>query len=166
PCHPSPACPPTTYCSAASHLALATRARPSTGGAPRGAGSMRSPPFAAFPSRICRSLDQLGRYRWLAAAGGRMIVRRSMVTGLLVLGTVAPASAAHHCFSRKEQRAKTAAPAVVPLSRAIRQVKPHGDVIRARLCDHDGHLVYLLTIFGTDGKVAQASIDAANGALL
>ena len=38
--------------------------------------------------------------------------------------------------------------------------------IHARLCERDGHLIYLLTVLATDGKVAQASIDAANGALL
>jgi uncharacterized membrane protein YkoI len=96
----------------------------------------------------------------------RMILTRAMVTGLLMLGAIAPARAADHCLSRNEQHAKAAAHAVVPLSRAMRQLKPRGDVIRARLCEHDGHLVYLLTVLGTDGKVAQASIDAANGALL
>jgi uncharacterized membrane protein YkoI len=95
-----------------------------------------------------------------------MILIRAMVTGLLALGATGSASAADHCLSRAEQKAKTAAHAVVPLSRAIRQVKPHGEVIRARLCERDGHLVYLLTVLGTDGKVAQASIDAANGAPL
>ena len=95
-----------------------------------------------------------------------MILARTMSTGLLLLGATAAASAAEHCLSRNEQKAKTAAHAVVPLSRAMHQVKQRGDVIHARLCDRDGHLVYLLTVLGTDGKVAQASIDAANGALL
>jgi uncharacterized membrane protein YkoI len=95
-----------------------------------------------------------------------MIAIRTILTGMLVLGATLPASAADHCLSRAEQKAKTAAHAVVPLSRAMRQLKPRGEVIRARLCERDGHLVYLLTVLGTDGKVAQASIDAANGALL
>ena len=95
-----------------------------------------------------------------------MILLRTILTGILALGATAPARAAEHCLSRTEQRAKTAAHAVVPLSRAMGQIKPRGDVLHARLCDRDGHLVYLLTVLGTDGKVAQASIDAANGALL
>jgi len=95
-----------------------------------------------------------------------MILTRMTLAGMLLLGALAPASAADHCLSRTEQKAKAAARAVVPLSRAMRQVKPHGDVIRARLCERDGHLVYLLTVLGADGKVAQTSIDAANGALL
>ena len=102
----------------------------------------------------------------MAAAGEWMILIRTMVAGLLALGATAPASAADHCFSRNEQKAKTAAHAVVPLSRAIRQVKPNGEVIHARLCERGGRLVYLLTVLAADGKVAQASVDAANGALL
>jgi uncharacterized membrane protein YkoI len=99
-------------------------------------------------------------------AGGLMILVRTTVAGMLVLGATATASAGDHCFSRNEQKAKAAAHAVVPLSRAMRQVKQHGEVIRARLCESNGHLVYLLTVLGRDGKVAQTGIDAANGALL
>ena len=95
-----------------------------------------------------------------------MILTRTMLAGMLVFGAVVPAGAADHCFSRNEQRQKTAAHTVVPLSRAMRQVKPRGDLIQARLCERDGQLVYLLTVLAIDGKVAQASIDAANGALL
>ena len=94
------------------------------------------------------------------------LIRTMVMVGLLALGMAAPAGAADHCFSRNEQRAQAAAHAVVPLSRALRQVKPRGELIRARLCERDGHLVYLLTLLGTDGKVAQASIDATSGALL
>jgi uncharacterized membrane protein YkoI len=95
-----------------------------------------------------------------------MILVRTMATGVLLLGAAAPAGAADHCFSRNEQKAKAAAHAVVPLSRVIRQVKQHGEVIQARLCEHDGHLVYLLTLLAADGKVAQTSIDATSGTLL
>ncbi len=93
-----------------------------------------------------------------------MILIRAMVTGLLLLGAASAASAADHCFSRAEQKAKTAAHAVMPLSRVMRQVKARGEVIHARLCERDGRLVYLLTLLATDGKVALASIDATNGA--
>ncbi|HEY7662464.1 MAG TPA: hypothetical protein VH934_04985, partial [Xanthobacteraceae bacterium] len=54
---------------------------------------------------------------------------------------------------------------VMPLSRAMRQVRKHGDVIQARLCERGGKLVYLLTVLGRDGKVAHTSIDAVDGAL-
>jgi len=93
-----------------------------------------------------------------------MILIRTMLTGLLLLAATAPASAADHCFSRNEQKAKAAAHAVVPLSRVIRKVRPHGEVIRARLCEHGGKLVYQLTVLGADGKVAHTSVDAADTA--
>jgi uncharacterized membrane protein YkoI len=91
-----------------------------------------------------------------------MSLIRTMLMGLLLLAATAPASAADHCFSRNEQKAKAAAHAVVPLSRVIRQVKPHGEVIQARLCEHGGKLVYLLTVLASDGKVAHSSVDAAD----
>src|SRR5262245_63085543 len=101
-----------------------------------------------------------------APAGKWMNLIRTMLAGLLMLGAAAPAAAADHCFSRNEQKAQTAAHTVVPLSRAVRQVRPRGELIRARLCERDGHLVYLVTLLAIDGKVAQASIDAESGTLL
>ena len=95
-----------------------------------------------------------------------MTLVRTMLAGLLLLGAAAPAGAADHCFSRNEQKAKAAAHAVVPLSRVKRQVKPRGELIGARLCERDGHLVYLLTLLGADGKVAKTSVDATSGTLL
>jgi uncharacterized membrane protein YkoI len=102
---------------------------------------------------------------WPAAAGEWMILIRTTLTGMLVLAATATATAADHCFSRNEQKAKAAAHAVVPLSRVMRQVKQHGEVIRARLCEHGDKLVYQLTVLATDGKVAHTSVDAAEGAL-
>jgi uncharacterized membrane protein YkoI len=95
-----------------------------------------------------------------------MILGRTMLTGVLVLGATTAANAADHCLTRNEQKARTAAHGVVPLSRAMRSVKQHGEVIQARLCEHGGRLVYLLTVLGRDGKVAQTSVDAANGAVI
>ncbi len=93
-----------------------------------------------------------------------MILVRAMLAMLLVLGATAAAAAADRCLTRNEQKAKTAAHAVIPLSRAIRAVRGHGEVIRARLCEQGGQLVYELTVFGRDGKVAQTGVDAGNGA--
>jgi uncharacterized membrane protein YkoI len=95
-----------------------------------------------------------------------MILVRTVLTGLLGLAAIDAAQAADHCLTRNEQKAKTAAHAVVPLSRAMRAVRPHGEVIRARLCERGGSLVYLLTVLGSDGKVAQSTVDASNGALV
>ena len=93
-----------------------------------------------------------------------MILMRTIMAGMLVLGAAGTAGAADHCFSRNEQKAKTAAHAVVPLSRAMRAVRKHGEVIHVRLCESTGHLVYLLTVLARDGKVGEASVDAVDGA--
>ncbi|HEY1544159.1 MAG TPA: hypothetical protein VGG01_17275 [Xanthobacteraceae bacterium] len=85
------------------------------------------------------------------------------MTASLAVGTASAAVAADRCLSRAEQRARAAAHAVVPLSRAMRAVHKRGEVIHARLCEHSGHLVYLLTVLEGDGKVALASVDAASG---
>jgi hypothetical protein len=95
-----------------------------------------------------------------------MILGRCLLTALLAFGTSSAAVAADHCLTRAEQRAQAAAHAVVPLSRAMRAVHKRGEVIHARLCEHAGHLVYLLTVLGHDGKVAQASVDAASGTVV
>lgn len=95
-----------------------------------------------------------------------MILGRFLLIGLFALGTASAASAADHCLSRAEQRARAAAHGVVSLSRAMRAVHKRGEVIHARLCEHNGHLVYLLTVLDRDGKVAQASVDAASGTVV
>jgi len=89
-----------------------------------------------------------------------------VLVGLLLLGAAPAASAADRCLSGNEQRAKTATHAVIPLSRAMRAVRAHGEIIRARLCEHGGRLVYLLTVLARDGKVAEAGVDAGNGAVV
>jgi outer membrane biosynthesis protein TonB len=93
------------------------------------------------------------------------LVRMTLV-GLLLLGAAPAASAADRCLTGNEQRAKTAAHAVIPLSRAMRAVRAHGEIIRARLCEHGGRLVYVLTVLSGDGKVAEAGVDAGNGAVV
>jgi uncharacterized membrane protein YkoI len=95
-----------------------------------------------------------------------MILARMMLATLLVLGPTVVADAADRCLTRNEQKAKTAAHAVIPLSRAMRAVGAHGEIIQARLCERGGRLVYLLTVFGLDGKVVQAGVDAGNGSLV
>ena len=98
-----------------------------------------------------------------------MILVRSVLAGLALGASVAAGMAAHaadRCLSPNEQKAKTAAHAVVPLARAMRSVKSHGEIIHAVLCERGGHLVYVLTVLGRNGKVGQASIDAANGSVM
>ena len=95
-----------------------------------------------------------------------MILGRFLLTALFAFGTASAAVAADHCLSRAEQRARAASHGVVALSRAMRAVHRRGEVIHARLCERNGHLVYLLTVLDRDGKVAQASVDAASGTLV
>lgn len=95
-----------------------------------------------------------------------MILVRAMLASLAALGATVAANAADRCLTRNEQKAKAAAHAVVPLSRAMRAVRTRGEIIHARLCEHGGRLVYVLTVFGEDGKVAQAGVDAASGTIV
>jgi outer membrane biosynthesis protein TonB len=88
-----------------------------------------------------------------------------MLVGVLALAAT-PVAAADRCLTGNEQRAKTAAHAVIPLSRAMRAVRAHGEIIRARLCDHGGRLVYVLTVLSGDGKVVEAGVDAGSGAVV
>ena len=88
------------------------------------------------------------------------------LVGLLLLSAAPAASAADRCLTGNEQRAKTAAHAVIPLSRAMRAVRAHGEIIRARLCEHGGRLVYVLTVLSGDGKVVEAGVDAGSGAVV
>lgn len=71
-----------------------------------------------------------------------------------------------HCLSRQEQRARIAAHAAIPLGKAVRAVKGHGDLLRARLCLRRGKLLYLLTILGRHGKVLRVTIDAKTGRMV
>lgn len=92
------------------------------------------------------------------------------VTG--ATSTSAPAGAAAapagpRCLTRAEQRARTAAKQVVPLATAASAVKArHGELLRARLCEQNGRLVYMLTVLPRGGKVVRATVDAGTGALI
>ena len=90
----------------------------------------------------------------------------AVLTGILLFGATVGALASDRCLTRNEQKARTASHAVVPLSKAMRTIRPRGEVVRARLCERSGRLVYLLTVLARDGKVAQASIDAGNGTII
>jgi len=48
----------------------------------------------------------------------------------------------------------------------MRSVKQHGEIIHALLWRGARRLVYVLTVLGRNGKVGQASVDAANGAVI
>ncbi|RAI42620.1 PepSY domain-containing protein [Rhodoplanes roseus] len=71
------------------------------------------------------------------------------------------------CLTRAEQRARSAAHQVVPLAKAAQAVKAkQGELLRARLCEQNGRLVYLLTVLPRGGKLVRATVDAGTGTLV
>ncbi|NVO14488.1 MAG: hypothetical protein HXX10_10665 [Rhodoplanes sp.] len=71
------------------------------------------------------------------------------------------------CLTRAEQRAQSAAATVIPLAKAAQAVKArHGELLRARLCEQNGRLVYLLTVLPRGGKLVRATVDATTGTLV
>jgi uncharacterized membrane protein YkoI len=76
--------------------------------------------------------------------------------------------AVHACLDQKERRAATEGGKLIPLAAAMRSAKKRmpGVVVRARLCQGDNGLVYVLTVLARDGKVARLTVDAAKGALV
>jgi uncharacterized membrane protein YkoI len=69
------------------------------------------------------------------------------------------------CLGVEERKAAIASNKAVPLSRAVRtaRARAYGELVRARLCESGGRLVYLLTLLARDGKVARVTVDAGTG---
>jgi uncharacterized membrane protein YkoI len=70
------------------------------------------------------------------------------------------------CLNKAEQRAAVASNRAISLAQALkslRKERKHSEVVRARLCQRDEKLTYVLTLLGRSGKVAIATIDATNG---
>jgi uncharacterized membrane protein YkoI len=99
-----------------------------------------------------------------------MLVPRLVLAAALLLASLAPVTAAERmrCFTRNEQRAAIADGRAVPLASALRTMHTRvpGELVRARLCQDAGKLIYLLTVLPRDGKVRRATIDAANGTIV
>jgi uncharacterized membrane protein YkoI len=73
------------------------------------------------------------------------------------------------CYSKIEQRALLARHDVIPLSQAIRALRPdqQGEILRARLCrGPKGGPAYVLTVLSHNGKVNRITVDASNGTLI
>ncbi|HEY7229440.1 MAG TPA: PepSY domain-containing protein [Pseudolabrys sp.] len=86
----------------------------------------------------------------------------------LLVAPVQAADAPHRnsCLTKAEQRAAVAANKAISLAQAIKLLREHrqySEVVRARLCQHDQKLVYVLTLLSRSGKVVTATIDAVNG---
>src|SRR4051794_21105303 len=72
------------------------------------------------------------------------------------------------CLHGEQRRAAITGHKAVPVARAMRTARARfgGEVIAARLCEHDEGLVYRLTVLARDGKVTRAAVDAVSGRLI
>jgi uncharacterized membrane protein YkoI len=97
-----------------------------------------------------------------------MSYRFVLVAAVVSSATAAMAAEPRHCFTRDERAAVTRAHKVVPLAKAVRHVRARypGDLVAVRLCEQGKHLFYVLTVLPHSGKVVNASVDAATGAVM
>ena len=97
------------------------------------------------------------------------MVSRFVLTVLLLMAAVQLAAAEpRRCLSGEERRAVVRSHKLVPLAKAISRVRAHypGDLVAVRLCQEGKHFLYVLTVLPHNGKVVNASVDAATGALV
>jgi hypothetical protein len=89
-----------------------------------------------------------------------------LLTGLLVVPTMAADPPQYSCLSKAEQRAAVAGHKALPLAQVIKSMRQHGrrpELVQARLCHRGDGLVYVLTLLARNGKVTRATVDAASG---
>ena len=97
------------------------------------------------------------------------MVSRFVLTVFFLIAAVQLAAAEpRRCLSDEERRALVRSHKLVPLAKAISRVRTHypGDLVAVRLCQDGKHLLYVLTVLPHNGKVVNASVDAATGALV
>ena len=98
------------------------------------------------------------------------MVSRFALTVFFLIAAVQLAAAAEprRCLSGEERRILVRSHKLVPLAKAISRVRAHypGDLVAVRLCQEGKHLLYVLTVLPHNGKVVNASVDAATGALV
>jgi uncharacterized membrane protein YkoI len=72
------------------------------------------------------------------------------------------------CLGESEIREEVAAKRVVPQVSALRAARGAlgGEAVRARLCRHDGGLVYAITALKRDGRVVRVYVDAQTGKVM
>jgi uncharacterized membrane protein YkoI len=101
-------------------------------------------------------------------AAMRLVKVAAAAAALVAFVSSASAEEQRRCLSKEEQRSAIADRRAVPLAVALRALRRRvpGEVIRARLCQDQDRLIYLLTVLSRDGKVKRASVDAANGAVV
>jgi|LauGreDrversion4_2_1035121.scaffolds.fasta_scaffold2001930_1 uncharacterized membrane protein YkoI len=69
------------------------------------------------------------------------------------------------CLSDAELRDEIAAKRAIPQATALKAARAAvtAEPVRARLCQRDGVLVYVITALAKDGKVTRLTLDAATG---
>lgn len=87
-----------------------------------------------------------------------------MVLAVAFAETTASDVASAACLAPNEQRALVRSGEVVRPGRVGRAVD--GEVLRLRLCEQNGRLVYQVTVLGRNGRVRQRVVDARSGAAL
>jgi uncharacterized membrane protein YkoI len=72
------------------------------------------------------------------------------------------------CLNESEIREEVAARRVVPQVAALRAARASlgGEAVRARLCRHEGGMVYAITALRRDGKVVRVFVDALSGKVM
>jgi uncharacterized membrane protein YkoI len=89
-----------------------------------------------------------------------------LLLGALSLPGIAADPSHGSCLTKAEQRAAVDANRAISLAQAIkslRQYRKYSEVVRARLCQRDDKLVYVLTLLGRSGKVVNVTVDAVSG---
>ena len=97
------------------------------------------------------------------------MIARFVLTALAIVAAVEAAAAEpRRCLSGEERRAVVRSHKLVPLAKVISRVRAHypGDLVAVRLCEQGKHLFYVLTVLPHSGKVVNASVDAATGAMV
>ena len=103
-----------------------------------------------------------------------LVLRLALIALMLVLfaplSVVLPADAEPRtrCLTRDQQRTALTERRAVPLSAAQKAARARvpGEIVRARLCQEQERLIYLLTVLPRDGKVRRVTVDAKNGAVV
>ena len=96
----------------------------------------------------------------------KMVIILALAVLAASSGAVYADESARHCLNKEQRHGAIANRQAVPLATAIRAVRIHGQVVRARLCEGQKGLVYVLTVLARDGKVTRATVDASSGMLL
>jgi uncharacterized membrane protein YkoI len=89
--------------------------------------------------------------------------------GVFAGPVLAAAPAEHPCLNKADQRVAVATHKAIPLAQVMKSRRAeghHGELVRARLCQHSDGLVYVLTLLARSGRVVSATVDAANGELI